>query len=139
MRTSTILLALSSVSWLLAGSATAALINVTWSATVTRSGIAGTVDPGDTITGSYIYDDTAPIIIDVGPIYRLYNTNHVSSFSVNGLSGSRTVGRIGVFDNVSNFDQFDSRGTAGVYSGDRDEALPTVGTVSLDSTPGWCR
>jgi len=94
-------------------------IRVEWAGLVCRSDVPE-ISTGDVITGSFSYDDEAPSV-DGGSNYRIYDTQHVSSFSVNGLSGSRTGSQIGVFDNTSpSYDQFDSRSplSSGAYNGD---------------------
>jgi len=99
--------------------AKAALVTVEWSGVVTSSAVAGTVDIGDTITGSYSYDDSA-YPSSSGPISTTYFTGHVSSFSVNGYSGSTTGNRVAIFNDYTNGDQFDTRSsTSTAYTGDR--------------------
>ncbi len=133
----------------LAEIAQATLITVNWSGTVTQTGIAGTVDIGDTITGIFNYDDTA--LADItAPTYQQYATAHDSSFTVNGLSGTKPGNSIAVFNDYSGsiFDQFDSRGINNSYTGDllgggivtqifvrwSDESATALSDTSLPST-----
>ena len=70
----------------MATSVSAATIKVNWSASIVdNDGVAGVAN-GDTITGMFTYNDTVP---DSGTgSFGVYETNHVSSFTLNGLSGS---------------------------------------------------
>src|SRR4051812_23353387 len=77
--------------------ACAGLITVTWKGHVTSSFTPGIIDFGDIITGGFSYDDTTPLA-DSGSTIAIYNTAHVSSFSVHGLAGSRTNNSINVFN-----------------------------------------
>jgi hypothetical protein len=96
------------------GAAQAAIIDVAWSGTVIETGVAGTVDVGDTITGYYSFDDTAPISSNGFS----YSTNHDSFFFVNGLSGKTSHNEIAVFNNGNLGDQIDSRSYNNAYTGD---------------------
>ncbi|WP_200821184.1 hypothetical protein [Oceanicoccus sp. KOV_DT_Chl] len=104
-------------------SVSAAMITVSWSGTVTSTGVAGLVDIGDTITGYYSYDDATT---DTDFVYNpdadsnSFVTNHNSYFSVSGYSGYTSGNHIFVADDfsLSVGDQFDSRGADGTYFGD---------------------
>ena len=100
----------------MATSVSAATIKVNWSASIVdNDGVAGVAN-GDTITGMFTYNDTVP---DSGTgSFGVYETNHVSSFTLNGLSGSTSGNSIFVFNNINpEGDQFDTRG-GGSYIGD---------------------
>lgn len=104
--------------------AQAASIDVSWSGTILSSGNSA-VDPGDTITGSFTYDDTAPVLLSA-TFATIYDTRHSSTFTVNGLTGTLSENYIYVGNNFPDLgrlkDQFDTRTDAiagtPVYTGD---------------------
>ena len=99
--------------------ATAAIVPINWIGVVSSTTIAGTVDIGDTITGHFSYDDSSSYGSYSDAVTQQYDTNHDSSFSVNGLSGTIGGNDIWVYNNhYSVGDQFDSRGFNGGYTGD---------------------
>lgn len=100
--------------------AAAATVTVEWSGSVTSTGIAGTIDIGDTITGSFSCDDSITTVESGNPVFAAYQTLHVSSFSVNGLSGTVSNQTIGISANGLNetFDTRSSQVFTPVYSGD---------------------
>jgi len=111
-------------------SASAAPITVNWTGTVTATGVAGSVDIGDTISGYYTYDDGTTVTTSVynpAADSNTFVTNHDSYFSVNGFSGYTTGNNIAVFNDfsVSTGDQFDTRGYGAPYFGD------TIGGFSV--------
>jgi len=102
--------------------ANAAIVYVDWSGIVSDShwSVAGTIDIGDTITGSFSYDDATPPSPESFFYTSYYETYHDSSFSVNGLSGTTSGNRITVSNDTASGDQFASLATLGTeaYSGD---------------------
>lgn len=118
----------------LSTSAKAALVDVTWSGTVVLTGVAGTVDVGDSISGFYSYDDNIAAEFGVRPGSARYLTNHSSTFLVNGLTGTGFGNHTRTF-NDPGYDQFDSRGTTS-YSGDLIDgfSVATVFVRFTDST-----
>jgi hypothetical protein len=104
-----------------ATSATATVISVDWTGTVTGSGtpFPGIVDVGDSITGSWNYDSTAFGFL--GGISGDYQTDHDSSFFINGLSGVFSNQQMTVINRTSGVDQIDTRKNSSLlqtYSGD---------------------
>ena len=99
----------------IATSANAATIKVSWSGIVINDNGNSGVAIGDTITGMYTYDDTTPDSGTGAPgFFSVYETNHVSSFSLNGLTGSILGSSIFVFDNGISGDRIYSIGSIGV-------------------------
>ncbi len=105
------------LSLILSSTANAAIVTVDWSGIVTSTPIAGTVDVNDAVTGSFSYDDTTAVTSPFGSTGLSYLTHHISSFSVNGLSGSRDDQFLPVFDGTTG-DGIQSRGVSGAYTGD---------------------
>ena len=105
------------LSLILSSTANAAIVTVDWSGMVTSTPIDPVVAIGDAITGSFSYDNTTVGGIPLGPTAFSYSTNHISSFLVNSLSGSRDDQNIVIFDNSGGADGVQSRGLAGGYTG----------------------
>ncbi len=99
----------------LSGTANAALVRVDWEGEVSRSYL-GVAAKGDTISGSFTYDNTTESPPGFTGSYR---DNHDSSFSLNGLNGTTSGNQILVYNDLSDTgDQFDSRNYSGSYTGD---------------------
>lgn len=102
-----------------AGELRADEVTIEWTGFVYSSDVSG-IAPGDKISGSFTYDDNAPVAYG-NATSKVYDTQHISSFSVNGISGSRNDGQIRVADYADpQHDQFSSQNTSqGAYVGDK--------------------
>jgi hypothetical protein len=89
----------------LAAPAGAVTVFVNWTGTVTAAPVG--INVGDTITGSYSYDTTAPIL-ETTSTTGVFGTYHDSLFMVSGLSGTFSNNLIRVFNDSSGRDQIDS-------------------------------
>ncbi|MCG8313260.1 MAG: hypothetical protein MI976_08595 [Pseudomonadales bacterium] len=116
--------------------ASAAIITVDWSGIISATSFTDSISVGDTVTGRFIYDDSSASISKTPISSQLlydhrgfpiggasYDTNHKSTFSINGYTGF-TTGNLIDLDNGSQLDRMDSiTGSSSVGFGDTIEGF----------------